>query len=436
MARNTRTSARFLGRDWRNEWSENLRAIGQHPGFSPSNAWIPEPPFWIEKLGFSALYAKKALAFQQCEVQNKFKHGLARISVPRGTRKAEFESGMRMHAEVSIRETAAVFVKFIVIKWVEILLMLAGVTTICFFLNASVSNLIAAGALSLLALLVIDTILNLISNVSPSAIYVIFRTALTICVGSWAGAELCSGRTFNGNPWVIGSLLALVGLGIGSATAVLTGVIWSLRWRHFFSNGALDDSLLTHLMNISHHINAHKETWGNPEFQQSVGTSISAIASQIERHLPGRLAIIGVTNREERKFLAVGAGKGVRLHLASLLRSDGQRGLRAMVNSYSTLIYRGAWLELPQAPVEHSASLTKIVKPLVASVLPAAVMVCLRETAIVSGNNETYGWLFSSLWFVISVGTWIDPSLAERLKLMGVMMSIFKRGEDSESDKE
>ena len=135
-----------------------------------------------------------------------------------------------------------------------------------------------------------------------------------------------------------------------------------------------------------------------------------------------------------RRAVANEAARAVRSHLDDVMRNDGRAALRQMINLYIAVIYRGAWLELPkEKQASRMDALLKLSRPLIASLIPVAVMLCLRLTKVVAGNYETYGWLFASLWFAVSIGTWIDPGLTERLKVMNGMIALF-RGKDDLKD--
>jgi hypothetical protein len=71
------------------------------------------------------------------------------------------------------------------------------------------------------------------------------------------------------------------------------------------------------------------------------------------------------------------------------------------------------------------------VRIIAASILPALVMILLRFSHLITPPYEVYGWLVAALWFVASIGSWIDPNLGDRLKIVSTFRGTFGGSEDS-----
>lgn len=441
MTKRMRVSTRRFSRDWVAEVSQNMKSIVQgKPGLTVRNAWMPKPPRWIQWLLASRLmFVNRVLGVQGCENINKFHHAVVNVSTPRGVRRAQFEADMRRKVETYLRRNAVDFISNWLVGIIDLVVVVGGVIAAAASVTVSLSSAVIGAALSVLIIPLIATSVNFLSTVFRRTVfYFSLVTVLFISVGSWAAVQIFSGSTFasarNDGVWRMALLFSLFGLGLVGVIGLLVSISTSRSQRRYYVRGGLDNYVLSSLLNVYHFITVHRRDWGQPGFQQGVGHELSVIANLMETYLPGRLAGIGVSGRRERKVFATESGQAIRLHMKDLLRNDGRDRLRQMVNSYVSLIYRGAWLEVPREVVAARAhGLMAVIRPLGASILPAVVMLCLREAKVVAGNYETYGWLFASLWFVVSIGTWIDPGLAERLKVMNTMISLFK-GQDETSE--
>jgi hypothetical protein len=460
MAKLARTSTRPFSRDWLFELYDNTKsAINDKPLRSVRNAWVPEPARWIQRLRSTRLvFVNRVLGLQTCmglplsfngkrrvnedvvagrENYNKFHRSMTNISTPRGMRRTEFEADIHQGVESYLSRNASIYAVDIPVGIVLICLTVGSIISAAANVNASLWLVATAAIISTVTVFAIGFATEFLIATVKWRMLRPFLTATYISVASWAGIQIFAGGTAsgvkNGTLWQTTLLFLLFGLGTRTAISLLGASIITSAQRLFYVRGGLDNYLLAFLLDLYHFITVHKEDWGQATFQGSVNQELSAIAALVETYLPGRLAVAQGRNQRKRRTIAKEIGQAIRSHADDVMRNDGRARLRQLVNSYLPFILRGAWLELPrEACTSRLDALLKRAKPLTASLIPAAVMFCLRETNVVAGNYETYGWLFASLWFAVSIGTWIDPGLAERLKLMNSMISIFKGRDEIE----
>ena len=412
------------------------------------NAWVPDPPRWVNWLDFIRhIYINRVLSIQACagyplslggkrrvagvvakENFNKFQRSISNISAPRGMRRAVFEAEMQRRIEGYLRQNGAAFAS-----------RQPGGVVLLFFVIGS----IAAAAACVAAPLLTAATAAIISFIIVIAAQIIvqfprarnqrisssFIVALYISAGSWAGVQIFAGG--ESSPlWRVILLFLLFGLGAAAAAKLIVASVTTAVQRLFYVRGGLDNYILAFFLDLFHYITDHREDWGTLAFQRDVNSELSLIADLVEAYLPGRLSATERRSRRERRGISNGIARAIRSHSDDVMRQNGRNKLRQMINSYITLIYRGAWLELPREQyATRLETVLKVARPLTASLIPVAVMLCLRLAKVVTGDFETYGWLFASLWFAVSLGTWIDPGLAERLKVMNSMITLF-RGKD------
>jgi hypothetical protein len=277
-------------------------------------------------------------------------------------------------------------------------------------------------------------ILYACSFVSLPRFLVLFTTALAISAGTWAAQQLFFSPKLVVD-WKTGLVIGIFAYGVAHLINLIVSIISGSAAKRSFALKAMDNYLLLLWLDVYHLLTVHKKGWGEASYQKDLTSQLGSIANTIEHYLPTRLAITGGGgHRRERKACANAASQAIRSRLKYVLLSDGRLMLRQTVNKYLPLTYRGAWLELPQEVAPSPArGLIKISRSLIASLIPAALMLCLGAAKIVTGNYETYGWLFASLWFAVSIGTLLDPGLADRLKVMTNMIAVFRGSEGDDT---
>lgn len=122
MVKLLRASGRPFSRDWVAEQRTYIESVFQDkPAIFVRNAWIPEPPGWIQRAHIiQLLYLNKILTLQSCgglpvafankrrisesvaagkENSNRFQRSAANVNTPRGIRRSQFEPDMRNKVE-------------------------------------------------------------------------------------------------------------------------------------------------------------------------------------------------------------------------------------------------------------------------------------------------------------------------------------------------
>jgi hypothetical protein len=406
------------------------------------NAWVPKPGPALRRLPrlFSMYYFKKILSLQTCPCApgtggnvNRFHRSAINVTAPPGVRRSEYEAGLRARVEKAldyqgagdiVRFMLATPVGLTVFALLVALILLAARSTSDFVIILLIA-VASAGVISFLG----TSFLDLIRNTSVN----IFVDVMVIAAGAWAARNWVNPADYKNithlAKWQIGVSAALVMCG-ASVLIGLIAAILEIRWTLRYYSRNLDGVVILNCLAIYHSVTVHKSNWGERDQQKEIADELLIIADRIQHYLPRWLKESTGKRRGEVRSLAYQIAEPVRIHTDDLLKSDGRKSLIEFVNLYVSRIYQGEWFELPRVEREREQEarlrIAHFLRPLSASLIPAALMLFFHVSHVLAAGYETYGWLFAALWFAASIGAWIDPDLGERLKVLNIVTGLFR----------
>jgi hypothetical protein len=373
-----------------------------------------------------------------------FHHAVINIRAPRGVSRKEFETALRQKVELHLATVAtnyaetAIFRAFMGMTVVIVMLLLClsqfGPNSQALLVfSAAVVFCAAAGFLVSLLRELIDR-----SKPRPALQNALF--VALIAGTSWALSlpEVRAIWNEEGSAWfLLAGVVALAGLLYSAAANLIVAVATiSSSTRRAIEN--LDALVVESMLRIYHTVSAHKGSWGSPDIDDYIVRQIRQASLAIETTLMRRLPRHGLpkeaSSRRGRRALGAAIAQELASHEADLVRDGGRRELLDMTNRYVPVLYSGAWLDLPRREVVVANEGLVWVRRAVSSLLPFAVIAVLRTTNVISAPDDKYAWLLATLWFVVSVGSWLDPNFADRLKTLEALKGIVKLN-SSGSDK-
>ena len=422
---------------------DRTRRITGDKTFDVKNAWIPEPSQWIWHLPqlFRKYYFDEVLGFQGCDRFNKYHRAVINVTVPKGGRRSAYESDLRRRVENVCRRRGTE----------EIITVLTGIAvatiTICTIPALSIWEFQLSVA-SLLTLLIafavvvtltateigIDTITDFKSN------YRLIPEIIYIASGIWCFRQILDYSTehkLRSIPsWEAGILTGISALGLFGILVLIISFLRTISARRY-STSHFDDSIIAYWLLVHHYCTIHKTSWAQPAQQKSVAFCISRASEGVNRWLPRWLHTMTgqrARGRRDHKILAIRISEAMSIHSNDMLQKDGRKRLTTTANYYIGQIHQSAWLDLPQQdpPKATKGALQRFMRPLLASLLPAVLMLALSLSGKVPSGAESYGWLLAIGWFALYIASWLDPDFGDRLKAMSSVVSLIRNRTDED----
>lgn len=402
------------------------------------NPWIPNPGRILKALPrpYRNMYFNKAITQQICKVHgptmpdyNLYHSASINIKAPPRIPRGKYEAGIREKIESAFRMDDRRYIRnFILGQAVTFL----GAVCIIFFGVRYSPNFSKAVLATLITLVIYTAYLyleNLIAILGGK--YVVAWRVVLLTAGVWAGHEAIVSRKvyYAAQWWQLPLWTTVVVIASASACVALIGITSSYSSSSEMPSH-LDAAILSGCLYIYHLVTTHKDHWGRLSYQQNISEVLEEMAGKIEKYLPKRIGQ-GRGNAAEIKTIATEIAEGIRTHRDDALREDGRKSLRDFSNYYAVVVYNGAWLDLPRAEVaKKGLPFAKSFRTIAVSILPAGVMLLLRSTDLIDSSYQAYGWFGAALWFVASIGSWIDPDLGSRLKVVQVFGGILSASKD------
>jgi hypothetical protein len=160
--------------------------------------------------------------------------------------------------------------------------------------------------------------------------------------------------------------------------------------------------------------------------------SLEKAARWVSTSLPARLREGTLRLEGERirsKRLAACIAESLRDARLELMRQGGVDRLLPNIDSWVHSVLQGAWLELPKLEPPPASSRVRDSLGRVASAATFPLGMCIiHQFKLLPPSDEQWGWIAALIWAGLSVGTWLDPSLPDRLKTVGQARDLLKGG--------
>jgi hypothetical protein len=262
---------------------------------------------------------------------------------------------------------------------------------------------------------------------------------LLISTAIWSLVQLVDAPTPASATQVIEYAVESAMVALGFHVSILVGQTFLCKARTRRDNRQyMAESFATDWIRILHLATHHVANWATPLLQEGLTSQLKDAATKIREGLPEKLAS---SRRRDERGRAKRTSQSIAAEISTLrekaFHEGGRREIIAASQSYIRASVAGSWLDLPGAdhPPEQMER-KPIIRPLIAGLIPVALVSLLHLSNVLQPAQETWGWLVSLTWLGISLMQLVDPTFEQRLSTLGGVLPFLtrKRKEESADD--
>jgi hypothetical protein len=413
--------------------SNRLDAIDQ--------AWVPQPRArWLKRLSriYRPIYENRILLLQSGHQKNLFVSALAHLRAPRGNKSAIYRRSVKVHLLNALAAAGLDAVKLSIRRLITFVFGLAVAAASPLVLFGASGKSILIALLAIVAVCIFFLAINgleFLRDRPYSSLVMRIVSALLIGLGGWSALQLSNNRAAATN---LSSSLQIAGLVacLSAASIVILDYIWSFVLAHKRVTGPesiLVQQLCLWWLRLIHTSYDHPFDWDSDNARGAALQSLKEAERSLLHWLPLVLTSNGGRSSKQsaREAARLRSAK-IRSLQDCLYRQNGRKELMEASQLYLWNANARTWLELPT--LENSSEQRRKIRPLIAAVVPLAIMTGLHFSPLLSSQVENWGWIVAAAYLAVTVITLIDPDFERRLTVMSKSLSLLGKKAPHDGD--